>query len=374
MKPTLYPPLAVIDDDLFQPPAAPQATPTPPATEPAIPSSEPIVMPAYLGTLIARQAASQQLDARQPPAVGQIRRLTEVPEGNGGSRPLGRSCGVLLGACLGGKRWHGWLVAQESDYACERDLVLQEEDGLLAPEAAMVQAWNPVEVTLTAEEGLLGRLTMERVAAVMRLTEYQPGEDDFVAPRPGRVGAWDLDGDMTVVTGTPLGDDTDPRHAYQRLYGRLAQELRAAPAAAAVPQAALAREAGLFAWLRRTFVTPSWVTAAVMVIVFQGVWLSGGLDLFGDAEPIYRSAAQVGADPCATRLRLVFQPDASYADVTVALRRAGAVLVDGPSETGEVWVLPPKDQAPDEAAAMLRQHHLVEQVDVMVPDARTCRK
>ena len=141
----LYPPLALIREGLFGPSgqAARQGSggaydDCQPILEEILPSIEP---PDFLKNLISRKVASAEaFSSACPLASGQIRRINRVGCANSASeRPLNRSVGVLLGAHLGAGRWLGWLVAQEADYAGDRDLVLEASDGPYAPEAALVQ-------------------------------------------------------------------------------------------------------------------------------------------------------------------------------------------------------------------------------------------
>lgn len=373
MKHNLYPPLPLLKADLFDPAGddTPQA-PDDVAEAVQQPAPRDLAMPAYLQELVQRRVDADAAYPPEPPAVGQVRRLDAVPGLGGAGRAVGRSFGVLLGASLGGRRWSGWLVAQEGEYAGERDLVLQEDDGIADPVAVMVQAWNPVEVALRGDEAIIGKLPAATLGAVARLGDPGFAPQDFVASRPGRIGAWDLDRDTTVVTGTPLGEQDDPRHDYQVLYRALAQEVSAA--AQPAPAQTAPRRAGFMHWLQDTFVRPAWTFGALAVVVMQGAWMLGLHGPQPDDALVYRSGPAPLAQACEPRLRVMFRPDSVYADVIVTLRRVDATLVDGPSETGEVWIAPARDQAPQELAAMLRQSRLVEQVDLVEPDPRLCRQ
>ena len=321
--------------------------------------------PDHLLAMMERRVAADRAYPPAPLAVGQIRRITSVSQSG---RQLGRSCAVLLGRAVDGRRWAGWLVTQESDWAGERDLILQEEDGVLAPEAAMVQAWNPVELSLRGDEAILGKLSPRRLEAVWTLASHVPTDAQWVAPRPGRIGAWDLDEGTTVVTGTPLGGDDDPRAAYQGLYRRLASELGVAAAPRPV-------RANWLDWLDAVFVRPVvTVGLAGLAVVQAGLLLSGG-GAGQEPDVVFRSVTVAAPeDACRTRIRVMFKVDTPYADVVVALRRVDARLVGGPSETGDIWILPPLDQDPNEVAAMLRQSHLVERSEVVPPEERACKR
>jgi hypothetical protein len=371
MKYPLFPPLSLIQNDLFG--GDEHIAQRPPAELAGETSDAPNMnMPDFLLELVQRRAASQAAFPAESPATGQIRRFSSIPEPQQQGRQLDRTFGVLLGASLGGRCWSGWIVAQEADYASDRDLILQEDDGPFSPDAAMVQTWNLVSVIVRGDEDILGKLSSQRQAVVRLLAERKADQNEFVTPRPGRIGAWDLDAQNAVVTGTPLGDETDPRHGYQQLYRMLATQV----SAAAVKQASAAAEPlwqRLFGWMNQTFVRPAWTFGALAVLVAQGVWLAASSDLALDDGQTYRSASRLQA-ACEPRIRIMFKPDTPYADVAVLMRRVGATLVNGPSETGEVWVVLPAEQNMQEAANTLTQSQLVEAADIVSPDKKACRE
>ena len=374
MNTDLHPPLARIERELFGPETEP--APATAAVDPDRPEDAQVpALPAHLRALIERKVAAAAAHPPGPPAVGQIRSLAGVPPAPG-QAPRLRTCAILLGRWVDGRRWAGWLVAQEVDYATDLDLVLQEDDGLFAPEAAVVQTWNPLEVELTGRETILGKVSGATLAAVLKLSAPHDADEHHVAPRPGRIGAWDLDADTTVVTGTPLGED-DPRAAYQQLYRRLAGDLAGAGARrVAAPPAKDAQAArGWRAWLQHTFVRPAWTFGALALVVLQGGWMLAGRQADPDDALRYRGITTTAqADACRTRLRVMFKLDTPYADVVLALRRADATLVSGPSEIGEIWVQPPADQDPREVAAMLRQQRVVERIEIVLPEGHACKK
>ena len=211
-------------------------------------------MPAHLRGLIARRLAAQatlQSSAKPLPAAGQIVEVRQIHTPKPGQLdwvmqvPLyvlldapGEAAGV----------WHGWLVSSEADYAGWWDFVLQEEDEPHAPEAALVQVWNPLRIYLPMAARLVGQLAPARLQAVRALaTEYVTHEVPADVPVwPGRVAQRSTVGGLAVVTGSPLGDATDPRHTYQHLYHHAAEAIReparlalAEAARAAAPAAAL---------------------------------------------------------------------------------------------------------------------------------------
>lgn len=371
MRVELYPPISLIRNGLFgeELPIERETT----RSDPAVQENN-FEMPAFLADMVSRRVASQAAFPPEDLAAGQIRHLARIPKVDGKGRSLGRSFGVLLGACLGGQCWSGWMVAQEADYATDRDLVLQTEDGPFSPEAAMVQAWNPVRIWLRGDEAILGKLAPRYLGAVSSLAENRVNAGAFVPSRPGRIGAWNLNDGTTVVTGTPLGDQADPRREYQKLYGDLAVEI----CAAAVTQPQFRTEPagpGLFDWLQHIFVRPAWTFGAIALVLAQGLWIMLSSTLPPDETAVYRSAAHIQkADPCSSRIRIIFKPETPYAEVVVLLRRIDAIVADGPSETGEVWVTLPNDQKRQEAAGVLKLSPLVEAADVIPADKGSCAK
>ncbi|KAF1856335.1 hypothetical protein Lal_00037375 [Lupinus albus] len=258
MNIALHPSLIDIEHDLFGPDDEIVPVGEPDADSAIGTDGAALPIPGHLLELVQRRVAATQ--RKLPLAVGQIRAVVRVPGAQADGRALGKTCGILLERWLGGRYWAGSLVAQEAAYATDRDLVLQDDDGLVAPEAAMVQTWNPVEMELTGDEVLLGTLTPTALRAASILGDpsfaVRDAGRDFVAPRPGRVGAWDLDDETTLTTGTPLGEDDDPRLAYQALYRKLAAELTLASLSRrAKAEAGMAfAGTGWLSWLRQVFV------------------------------------------------------------------------------------------------------------------------
>jgi hypothetical protein len=226
MSTQLFPPLEIIRSELFDTDA-----PLAGFDESLIDQEAPVIdaasvrIPDYARALMARIVATREAHPLAPPAIGQIRSLTTITDAAGLTvRSLGRACGVLLGAPLDGARWSGWLVAQEVDYATDRDLVIEDTDGPMSPEAGMVQTWNPLRIHIGGDEAILGRLAPDRLATVMALAgAAQAGGS--ARPQPGKVYAWDLDDRITVVTGSPLGGKGDPRCSYRALYRQLGAEI-----------------------------------------------------------------------------------------------------------------------------------------------------
>lgn len=351
----------------------------PPVGSASIEDSAPPEMPDYLRDMVRRRVQSQAAHADAPLSVGQIRLIRSIASARGPGQPLGRSCGILLGASLGPQYWSGWLVAQEADYACDRDLLLEENKGPIAPEAAMVQTWNPVRCWLRGDEPVLGKVAPLALAAVLELADQQAPSPAFVAPRPGRIGVRSLSDGTQVLTGTPLGGQEDPRRVYQQLYGALAQAVSAAADLSTQVSSQVRPQrfapSGLLAWLQERWVRPGWGLAALALLLAQSLWIAAGLFPRQDESQVYRGAGQVyRSDPCAPRLRVVFKAGAAYADVVVDLRRIEGSVVDGPSELGEVWIELRTELQAQQAARILRLSKAVQSADLSAAPQQGCPK
>ena len=378
----LYPPLWIIRADFAERPgdAVPESEPDAVELSLAGGMDAPPDIPPAIADLIRRRVAADQAFGAEALAVGQIRALLKVPDETGpGTRPLRRTFGILLGASLGGARWRGWLVAQEVDYATDRDLVIESEDGPCSPEAGMVQTWNEISVALDGSEPLLGKLSPQRLEAVVCLAGRVTTSDASFRSHPGRVGAWDLKEGMAVVTGTPLGDANDPRHEYQRIYSALGQLFPIA-ASAEAPNRRSARKYGLVG-------ATGWLPGpAGLGLRRNGPGrASGRLDHRhepqtptegGGRETVYRSEPLQGAAAvaCQTTIHAVFNPDSSFAEIIILLRKIEASVVAGPSETGELWLTLPKGRLLEEGIAMLKSSAVVQSAEISLPSRRECGK
>ena len=254
----LWPPLALLESELFSPsdalierwrsgaelPADLQraldadpdaharrtALETALSTEPGIGDAAPILpMPPDLQALIRQRVASRQATFSRLPTPGQIVRIDEVRSPNGPLHwDLPRPLTVLLVEPTATRQvWYGWLVTAESDYAGYWDLLLGAADEPCDPLARMVQLWNPVHVYLPSVSRVLAELTPERLAAVQALAVEcaTAPEPDPAQAQPGRIVRRQVAGHW-IHTGTPLGGPDDPRHRYQQLYHAYAAAVR----------------------------------------------------------------------------------------------------------------------------------------------------
>ena len=73
---------------------------------------------------------------------------------------------MLLDSPQDEHRWLGWLVAAETDYATDRDVLLEPVDEPFDPLAGMVQTWNPLAVDIRQGSRVLAQLSKNRLAAI----------------------------------------------------------------------------------------------------------------------------------------------------------------------------------------------------------------
>lgn len=200
-------------------------------------------MPPDLRALIRQRVAARKALFSRLPTPGQIVRIDEVRGPNGSLNwDLPRPLAVLLAEPTETRQvWYGWLATAESDYAGYWDLLLGSEDEPCDPLARMVQLWNPVHVYLPSVSRVLAELTPDRLAAVRALAvdcATAPEPDPSLA-KPGQTMRRQV-ASHWVRTGTPLGGAEDPRFRYQQLYYAYAAAVRepaklAAQAESSVP-------------------------------------------------------------------------------------------------------------------------------------------
>lgn len=282
----------------------------------------------------------------------------------------GRRIGVLLdrpptaatrGSAAAG--WSGWLAAAEADWAGPFDVLLEPGDEPFEPLLGVVQTWNPVTLSPSrvTEAQVQGELSATRMAA-LRAVAAQAAEAASAGgaalegtAHPGRIALREVQG-FSVLTGTPLAAQGDPRDAYQALYRDVAQALRAATASTS-PAAAAAAPRVPSAWGERlrAWMGPSpqgggaglWRPAAALlalVVVVQ----NAGLFLPESNEVRLRSPATLPTAPVAPAgpdLRLRWRDGTGMAEATELLQRADAQVVSGPDADGfwSLRLLHPRD-------------------------------
>ena len=109
------------------------------------------------------------------------------------------------------------------------------------------------------------------------------------------------------------------------------------------------------------------VLAAVAILVVSQSVILGSLMTNSTKKDAFRGEL---ADCVASqRMRVVFSPDAKHVEIVLLLRKQGLSVQEGPSETGEFWLIAPRGQQPEEAQAMLRSSPLVQEA-VITHDSR----
>ncbi len=227
--------------------------------EPEEIDTTPSLLPPHLRTLIERRLTAREIIAEtaEPiPNAGQIVELRQICTPKKGQLDwvMQVPLYVLLDApAEAGTLWHGWLVSSEADYAGWWDFVLQDEDGPIEPDAAVVQLWNPLRVYLRMAERVVGRLSPARMQAVRALaSEFVTGNVPTATPVwPGRVAQRFTRGELSVVTGSQLGGDEDPRHHYQHLYFHAAEAIREPARLVLAELASMPEQNSISAWLSR---------------------------------------------------------------------------------------------------------------------------
>ena len=126
-------------------------------------------------------------------------------------------------------------------------------------------------------------------------------------------------------------------------------------------------------WLTQPHLVPVPAMAFVaLLVVAQSVALLKQMPADEDQRETYRGAAIKCED--GPRIRAVFKPDAAHAEVVMLLRKVEAVVVAGPSETGELWLQVPKGRSIDEALALLKSSAMVDEAIVVEATGKECPK
>ncbi len=262
----LLPPLSVIESDLFGreesclscADAAPLAPPFHQVTT--------VDVPGFIEDAIRRRDEAGQQDPRSPVA-GDVRQLNGIWDVTGNQiRSLSRPVAFLLDqSATAPNVWTGWLVSPEVDYATCWDVLLEADtDEPFDPLAGMVQLWNPVTVWLPPDAAVLARFTPDRLSAIRNAASEFPRHGFPDTARPGLVAPRNIAG-TTLLTGTPLGSEGDPRRVYQGFYLQLARELDVSPTAGKVVPLLQGRGQGT----KRSW----WMAVAASVIVAQAALL-----------------------------------------------------------------------------------------------------
>ncbi|MDM8561064.1 hypothetical protein [Candidatus Parabeggiatoa sp. HSG14] len=226
MRP-LWPPLAVIKGNLLA-----QTEPLQPQKEELVSDTEKIAevevppMPAFLKELVQKRINTQAATFSPIPTPGQILVINIDQEKSKKDNRFAPVTVLINKSTKNKKIWTGWMVASETDYASYWDMLLEPEDEPFDPLAGMIQVWNPVEIAIPSMPKVLAELKLARLQAVRAIAEeYEkrilPNDEESL---PGRIAPRDTLGELSVLTGTWLGNEkTDPRCEYQGLYREVAE-------------------------------------------------------------------------------------------------------------------------------------------------------
>lgn len=285
----------------------------------------------------------------------------------------GRLLGVLLDRCdttAEGERWHGWMAASEADWASAHDVLLEPGDEPFEPLFGMVQAWNPITLVPAPQlcARVLGEVSATRLAALRAVAdECATKAATGIAAQPGRIALRTVADTFTVLSGTPLAPEGDPRTDYQSLYAEAAARLNALSNASTgavrpavgMPRAeAAGRPAGwgtrLRGWLLGDGVWRPALAVLALVVVVQNAGL-----LLPQAEEVRFRGAPPAAAALQVDLTLRWKAGTDMAAAAQLLRSAGATVVGGPDAAG-TWSL--HLLQPEEGRRVLQSSPLVEAV------------
>lgn len=226
---------------------------------------EAAAIPPLIDELHRRRVATRDhFESIHDPAPGQMRLFERAvgPEG-----PLDWDMNTPLAVLLWRPTqvagvWEGWMLASETDYATDLDILLEPEDEPYDGRVAMVQIWNKVECYVHSDQQVIGQLHPDRLRTmVLAFADYalpttaSPAAVP-VSANPGTLIDRVLNGGKRVLCGTPLGDARDVRHRYQALYGAAADLIKQAAKLAVVAhleQQAHNQAAATATWLRDTW-------------------------------------------------------------------------------------------------------------------------
>jgi len=121
--------------------------------------------------------------------------------------------------------WLGWMVSPDASYAAWWDVVLEADDAPIDPVCGMVQLWNPIKLYWPMAKRHCGQLSATRMQVLRACAEEMlfSEKDPDVPPQPGHIGLRSVEmmPQMSLLSGTPLGEKNDPRRHYQTMYHRV---------------------------------------------------------------------------------------------------------------------------------------------------------
>lgn len=304
-------------------------------------------MPAFLRDKIRQRVSSRMAQFASQPQAGQIWRFDGTEES---AAPL---C-VLLNSPQDEHSWQGWLVASETDYATDSDVLLEPQDEPFDPLAGMVQTWNPVTVDIRLGSRVLAQLAEHRLAAIREVAAGQC--ESGGGARPGFVAPLKTNSGATVLAGTRIHHPADTRHRYQTLYRTATQTLMPQPVSAKVIQLPSSRWRNI-----------GWSIAASILLVQAAVIANLMRSQPGTSiEEQINNASEYRAVPQApfsySYLEVYFKPDAREVEIRKLLTRLNASIADGPGAFGQ-YRIKVKAGTEQEVISKIRASGLVDSVE-----------
>lgn len=334
----LWPSIEVIETNLFSGTDAPVAfsDQIDDASAGAIPE-----MPSFLRHKIRQRVSSREGQFDTKPKPGQVWRFDGTPQS---CSPL---C-VLINRPEGNNLWQGYIVAPETDYASDKDVLLEPKDEPFDPLAGMVQTWNPITVDVRQGSRVLAQFGESRLNAIREITQGQC--ENSGGARPGFIAPLKTSSGATILAGTRITHPDDPRQRYQTLYRKAAQRLDA------LLQAEKRQPANVISFPNRQRVwrNVGWSLAASIVLA-QAALIANLMRSQPGAsvEEQINRATEYRATPQPplnyAYLDVYFKPDAKEVDIRKSLTKLSATIVDGPGEFGQYRV---KIKAGTEQATM----------------------
>lgn len=316
-------------------------------------------MPEFLRDQIHRRVESRKAKFNPAPQKGQVWRFDCTPKD---CAPL---C-VLIVTSEERNLWHGYLVAPETDYASDKDVLLEPQDEPFDPLAGMVQTWNPVYVDIRQGYRVIAQLDQSRIAAIEEIaansfdsvSQACPG---FIAPLSTHSGA-------IVLAGTRIGLTGDQRIRYQQLYRKAASQLIAERNEKSI------QDSNIIPMPKRQHVWRNigWSLAA-SIILAQSVLIANQIrdqsSRVFDAQS--NPATQYRAVPLPpfsyTYLDVYFKPNVKQIEFGKLLRKLNATIVDGPGEFGQ-YRLKVQAQVADATEMALEDSGMVDSVKKIITD------
>jgi hypothetical protein len=362
MRP-LWPDLAVIRERMLGAPASEETAAE--HDEPVV-DAEALPMPAFVAEQIQR--LDEVKYGVRAPAVGDVVLISKA-----GHAPIAVCLEASISRNADGARWRGWMVAAETDYATDKDVLLEESDGPCDPLAGMVETWNPLELIVPDAVRVLAHLSEYRMSIIGEVAR-ESHADTPEPPRPGFITNRETASGRLVLTGTPLGKANDPRAEYQKIFRACAGAYGSVSQPAIAPVAKVASQqqerggflAGLSDWLMGHRLAAGATAVALLCVALlpqfanQSTTLSTSPGPIAKVEPKESHMAETGA---ARREIVASDEFLSDSKLMVPARRGDVASVStaAGSSGPEVLVYQVKlkpDATISEAKDLLKRHAL----------------